>query len=79
MTKRTCRNKINENDLTKEEVIQLAMDKMQWKRAKVLSWYKLENPHLKGARPEELVDRGDTDRIIELLDRRERERNKKKN
>jgi hypothetical protein len=79
MTKRTCRNKINENGLTKEEVIQLAMDKMQWKRAKVLSWYKLENPHLNGARPEELVDRGDTDRIIELLDRRERERNKKKN
>ncbi len=57
-----------------EQVITLAMEKLAWPRKKVLSWYELENAALKKARPSELVDRGDTDRIVELLDRRERER-----
>lgn len=60
-----------------EEIIELAMEKLQWKRPKVLSWYKLENPHLGGARPEELVNRGESDRVIAFLVRRERERSQK--
>lgn len=60
-----------------EEIIELAMEKLQWKRPKVLSWYKLENPHLGGARPEELVNRGESDRVIAFLDRREGERSQK--
>jgi hypothetical protein len=59
---------------THAEMIELAIQKLNWKRAKVLSWYKLENPHLGGARPEELVTRGESDRVIAFLDRRERER-----
>jgi hypothetical protein len=31
MPKRTCRDKISENGLTREEVIELAMTKLQWK------------------------------------------------
>lgn len=60
--------------MSHEEVIQFAMDKLKWKRLKVLSWYRLENPHLGGARPEELVNRGQADRVLAFLDRRERER-----
>jgi hypothetical protein len=52
----------------------MAIQKLQWTRKKVLSWYELENASLKHARPCELVDRGDTDRIIELLNKRERDR-----
>jgi len=74
MPKRRCRNPIRTDGLTKEEVIQMAMEKLKWKRPKVLSWYELENAALKHARPSELVDRGDTDRIVELLERREQER-----
>jgi hypothetical protein len=74
MTKRRCRDKISEHGLTEAEVIQMAMDKLQWPKAKVISWYNKENPALKKARPRELVDRGDTDRIVELLDKRERDR-----
>jgi hypothetical protein len=59
---------------THQEIISLAMEKLNWKRPKVLSWYKLENPHLGGARPEELVNRGESDRVIDFLNRRERER-----
>lgn len=77
MPKRTCRNPHNKPSLSKEEVIKLAMEKLGWKRPKVLSWYELENPHLKKTRPSELVDRCDTDSIVELLNRRERERTKK--
>jgi hypothetical protein len=82
MPKRTCRDKISEDGLTESQVIELAMEKFQWPRAKVVSWYNKENPSLRKARPRELVERGDTDRIIELLDKREcdriAEQNKKK-
>lgn len=60
--------------MTKEELIRLIAKKLEWKREKALSWYKTENPHLRGARPEELVNRGELDQVLELLDRRERER-----
>ena len=74
MPKRRCRDKISEDGLTREQVIEMAILKLDWTRKKVLSWYELENAALKHSRPSELVDRGDTDRIVELLDRRERER-----
>lgn len=76
MTYRRCRNPIRTDGLTREEVIELAIKKLKWTRNKVLSWYELENAALKHARPSELVERGDTDRIVELLDRREKEREK---
>lgn len=31
------------DDLTKEEVVKLAMDSYQWKEAKCLSWYNFQN------------------------------------
>ena len=76
MTKRTCRNPLRTDGLTENQVIELAMKKLKWTREKVVSWYNKENAALKKARPRELVERGDTDRIVELLDRREREREK---
>ena len=74
MTKRRCRDKISEDGLTREEVLQMAMDKLQWSYDKVKSWYRKENAALNGSRPEELVDRGDTDRIVALLEKRESDR-----
>lgn len=65
--------------MTKEQIIQLIIEKLKWKKDKALSWYKTENPHLKGARPEELVKRGQSDKIIEFLNRRERERKDNEN
>lgn len=59
---------------THKEMIALAMEKLNWKLPKVMSWYKLENPHLGGARPEELVNRGESARVVDFLERRERER-----
>jgi hypothetical protein len=74
--KRHCRNPLRTDGLTMEQVITMAMEKLQWSRKKVMSWYELENASLKHARPCELVDRGDTDRIIDLLNKRERDRKK---
>ena len=59
--------------MTKEELIRLITKKLEQKREKALSWYKTENPRPRGARPEEFVNRGELDRVLELLDRRERE------
>ena len=64
------------NDHTKEEVIQFAMDALQWKEAKCLSWYKLQIPQLGGNSPKELVQRGQTSRVIEYLLQKKREREK---
>lgn len=76
MTKRKCRNPHDAGHLTMEEVIKLAMQKLGWPRAKCLSWYEKENASLKHARPRELVERGQTDLIVVLLDKRERDRKK---
>lgn len=79
MTKRKCNNPHDDGHMTMNEVINLAMKKFNWTREKVLSWYEKENPSLKKARPRELVERGQTNKIVELLDKREsdRERNRK--
>jgi hypothetical protein len=52
------------DDLTKEEVIQLAMQCFNWKEAKCISWYKLQNPLLGGNSPMELVQREQTSKIL---------------
>ena len=57
------------DDLTKEEVIQLAMDAFDWKELKCIAWYKLEIKGLAGNSPKELVQRGQTSKIVELLKR----------
>lgn len=59
---------------THQDMITFAMKKLQWNQKKVMSWYKLENPHLGGARPEELVNRGESKQVIAFLERREQER-----
>lgn len=77
MTKRRCRNPHKtpeEGALTEAQVLELAMRKLNWKLPKVISWYNLENAALNHARPRELVERGDTDRIVTLLDKREADR-----
>lgn len=75
MTKRTCRNPHkDQGNLTYQEVVELAIKKLGWPRKKVLSWMELENSALKKARPAELVDRQQTDIIVELLDKREADR-----
>ena len=55
------------DDLNKNEVIKLAMEAFQWKEAKVISWYKLQNPHLGGNSPMELVQRKQTLKLIDFL------------
>jgi hypothetical protein len=74
MSKRTCRNPHSTDGLTEAQVIELAMTKLLWSRQKVISWYNKENPSLKKARPRELVERGDTDKIVEFLNKREADR-----
>ena len=58
---------MNREDLNKDEVIRLAMESFQWKELKCLSWYKLQNVHLGGNSPMELVQRKQTGLIIEFL------------
>lgn len=58
------------DDLTKAEVIALAMQSFRWKEAKCLSWYKLQNVHLGGNSPMELVQRQQTSLIVEFLRRK---------
>jgi hypothetical protein len=75
MPKRKCRNPhVGQGNLSLEEIVVMAMEKLQWNRKKVLSWVEKENPSLKHARPRELVERGQTDRIVELLEKRETDR-----
>ena len=57
-----------------ENLITLAMEKLKWSRKKVLSWLEKENPALKKARPIECIDRGEIDKVKELLDKRESDR-----
>jgi D-lyxose ketol-isomerase len=52
------------------------MEKLQWPRKKVMSWVEKENPSLKHARPRELVDRGQGELVIALLEKRENDRKK---
>lgn len=56
------------DDMTKDEIVALAMECFQWKELKCLSWYKLQNPHLGGNSPKELVQRGQTSKIVEFLE-----------
>lgn len=76
MTKRKCRNPHRTDGLNMEQIITLAMSKLGWSRAKCLSWYEKENASLKHARPRELMERGQTNLIEELLDKREKDRKK---
>jgi hypothetical protein len=41
-----------------------------------MSWVEKENPSLKHARPRELVDRGQGELVIALLEKRENDRKK---
>lgn len=74
MPKRKCRNPHDNGHMTYEEVVVLAMEKLKWDRKKVLSWMEKENASLRHSRPRELVERGETNRIVELLDKREADR-----
>lgn len=74
MTYRRCRNPHRTDGPTMEQVISLAMEKLKWPRKKVMSWVEKENPSLKHARPRELVDRGQGELVIELLEKREADR-----
>jgi hypothetical protein len=75
VTYRQCRNPHQgRGNLSFQEIVELAIEKLKWPRAKVLSWMEKENASLKHARPRELVDRGETDRIVELLNKREADR-----
>jgi len=61
----------NERDNhSKDEIIEIAMDAYQWKEAKVLSWYKLQIPQLGGNSPKELVQRGQTSKLITFLQKK---------
>lgn len=74
MTYRRCRNPHRTDGPTLEQIITLAIEKLKWPRKKVMSWVEKENPALKHARPRELVDRGLGEQVIELLNKRERDR-----
>ena len=54
-------------DLTREEVIQLAMTAYGWTERKCSDWYKLEVKGLNGNSPKELVERKQTGKIVEFL------------
>lgn len=74
MTFRRCRNPHRTDGPTLEQIITTAMQKLKWSRKKVMSWVEKENPALKHARPRELVDRGQGELVLELLEKRERDR-----
>lgn len=74
MPYRRCRDPIRTDGLTREQVIEMAQDAFGWSMQKILSWYELENAGLNKSRPSELVDRGDTDKIIAFLAKRKAER-----
>ncbi len=77
MSKR--KNKLEyDGGLSEAEIIAMAMEAFEWPYKKIMSWYQLENAALNHARPCELVERGNTDPIVELLKRRayELKRNK---
>ena len=65
------------DDLTKDEVIRLAMRSFGWKELKCLSWYKLQNPNLGGNSPMELVQRGQTGKLVEFLERKAAEKERR--
>lgn len=56
--------------ITKEEVIALAMEVMDWKLSRAISWYKTENRWFKGNSPKELVQRGEGQTLIDFLESR---------
>lgn len=74
MSYRRCRNPHRTDGPTLEQIVTLAMEKLQWTRKKVMSWVEKENPSLKHSRPRELVDRGQGELVIDLLNKRERDR-----
>lgn len=74
MTYRRCRNPHKTDGPTLEQIITFAMEKLKWSRKKVMSWVEKENASLKHARPRELVDRGQGELVIELLEKRELDR-----
>lgn len=60
--------------MTKEQIIELAMECLGWKEAKCLSWFTLENRWLDGNSPKELMQRGETETLVKFLRRRQAER-----
>jgi hypothetical protein len=74
MTYRRCRNPHRTDGPTLEQIITLAIEKLGWNRKKVMSWVEKENASLKHARPRELVDRGQGELVIDLLNKRESDR-----
>ena len=68
------KNKLEyDGGLSQEEILAMAQDAFGWPYKKILSWYMKENASLNKARPCELVERGNTDPIVELLERRAKE------
>jgi hypothetical protein len=56
--------------IDKPYIIKLAKDCLNWKEAKIISWYKLENRWLGGVSPHELVNRGEGQKVIDFLESR---------
>jgi hypothetical protein len=59
--------------MNKEEIISLAMERLGWTERKVRSWYKKENNWLKGNSPKELVERGESEIVVEFLMSRQKD------
>jgi hypothetical protein len=57
-----------------EQIIVAAIDAFDWPKKKVMSWYMLENPRLNKSRPQELVDRGKGELVLEFLALKKEER-----
>lgn len=74
MSYRRCRNPHRLDGPNLEQIVVYAIAKLGWTRKKVLSWVELENASLKGSRPRELVDRGQGELVLALLDKRQRDR-----
>jgi hypothetical protein len=60
--------------MTKEQIIEMAMDCLGWKEAKCVSWYTQENRWLGGNSPRELMQRGETEKVVKFLQQRLKER-----
>ena len=63
------------DELTRDQVIRLAMQTFGWTERKCTDWFKLEIKGLNYNSPMELVNRKETGKIVELLNREARQRN----
>jgi uncharacterized protein (DUF2384 family) len=78
MTYRKCRNPHptpeGEELFTEAEIKALAAECFGWPKAKVNSWYTKENPRLRKSRPQELVDRGQGQLVVDFLESKREEK-----